>query len=194
MGLASTLVLPEDGTLTVMPALAHAVLNPAMAVVFTVTIISAVLSTIDSAILSPASVLAQNVFARYSNIGLLRLNRLAVLLVATCALGLAYVGENAYALLEAAYALTLVGLLTPMLFALYTQPRSGLPAMASMLVGSGVWLVHFAAGWEVFLQPLVANAAWQAPVALSAATISVGAYLFFEPPWRMRRRVTIDRK
>lgn len=188
MGLASTLLLPADSKLSVVPALSHAVLSPTMAVVFTVTIVSAVLSTIDSAILSPASVLAQNVFSRYSSMGLLRLNRMAVLLVAACSLALAYFGESAYSLLESAYALTLVGLLAPMLFALYTQPSSGLPAMASMLVGSGIWLVHFVAGWDVFLQPLTANSSWQAPVALSAATLSVIAYLVFEPPWQMRRR------
>ncbi|MCA9101037.1 MAG: sodium:solute symporter family protein [Planctomycetales bacterium] len=188
LGLASNLLFPADRTAAILPALAHAFLNPALAVVFTVALMSAVLSTIDSAILSPAGVLAQNVFSKFSTAPLLSLNRWAVLLVAGCSLALAYVGENAYSLLENAYALTLVGLLAPMLFGLYLQPRGQAAALASMMLGAGVWLAHVALGWETFLQPQVSNMGWHIPVVLAATSISVMAYLMVEPPWTMRRR------
>ena len=47
-----------------------------------VALVSAVLSTIDSAILAPASVLSQNILLRFTRIPPLRLNRIAVVLVA----------------------------------------------------------------------------------------------------------------
>jgi Na+/proline symporter len=61
LALASRILLPEAAGRSILPTLASLFLTPAMAVVFTLALVSAVLSTIDSALLSPASVLAQNV-------------------------------------------------------------------------------------------------------------------------------------
>jgi Na+/proline symporter len=188
LGLASNLLFPADHDAKILPALAHAFLSPAVAVVFIVALVSAVLSTIDSAILSPAGVLAQNVLPRVSRASRLKLNRWSVVLVAACSLALAYVGEDAYSLLEGAYALTLVGLLVPMLFGLFTQPRGATAALFSMSAGSAVWLMHVLLGWDAFLDPLTIGTGWEAPVSLAAATNSLLAYFAIEPPWRMKRR------
>ena len=103
LALAGNVLFPEDSQLNVLPTLAHAFLHPVVAVIFVVALISAIFSTIDSAILSPASVLAQNVFPRIATLQPLKSNRIAVLFVAACSLVLAYVGEDAYTLLEEAY-------------------------------------------------------------------------------------------
>jgi solute:Na+ symporter, SSS family len=192
LGLAANLLLPEDTQVRILPALAGLFLSPALAVVFLVALVSAVLSTIDSAILAPASVLSQNVFSRWTSMPMLKLNRLAVLLVAGCSLGMAYAGENAYQLLEDAYAVTLTGLFVPMMFGLFTQPRSSLPGLASMTVGMGLWLFHFVMGyvadWEYFLEGIDAIGAWQFPTSLAATILAAVVYLVCEPPWRMQRR------
>jgi solute:Na+ symporter, SSS family len=192
LGLAANLLFPEDVQVRILPALAGLFLSPALAVVFIVALVSAVLSTIDSAILAPASVLSQNVFSRWTRMPLLKLNRLAVLLVAACSLGMAYAGENAYRLLEDAYAVTLTGLFVPMMFGLFTQPRSGVPALVSMTVGVGLWLFHFvmgyAAGWEYFLEGVAVIGSWRLPTALTVTALAALSYLICEPPWRMRRR------
>jgi solute:Na+ symporter, SSS family len=193
LGLAANLLLPEDTQVRILPALAGLFLSPVLAVVFIVALVSAVLSTIDSAILAPASVLSQNVFSRWTRMPMLKLNRLAVLLVAGCSLGMAYAGENAYQLLEDAYAVTLTGLFVPMMFGLFTQPRSSLPGLASMTVGIGLWLFHFVMGyvaeWEYFLEGIDAIGAWQLPTSLIATVLAAVVYLLCEPPWRMQRRV-----
>ncbi len=185
LALAGRLLFPGDDQMKILPALAHAFLHPAVAVVFLIAILSAILSTIDSAILSPASVLAQNVFPRFQQTDTLKGNRVAVLLVAVCSLALAYAGESAYALLEEAYLLTMVGLFVPLMLGLYSAGGNGVAANAAMLTGTGIWAVHFLMGWDVFLAPAAMFGRWQLPLSLTATTCALVVYLLFEPPWRM---------
>lgn len=187
LGLAASLLTPFTEK-AILPTLASAFLNPAVAVVFTVALLSAVLSTIDSAIIAPASVLAQNVFTKVSSTPPLRLNRLAVVLVSAASVAMALAGENAYSLLENAYSITLVGLFVPMMLGLYVKQPSTAAAMASMLAGSGIWLVHYLAGWEHFLPRLPVVGDWQLPTALVATAMSLLAYLVCQPPWRMNAK------
>lgn len=186
LALVGNLLFPDDVTSEILPALAHAFLHPAVAVVFVVALLSAVLSTIDSAILSPASVLAENVLAKFSGHDSLTLNRLSVLGVALCSLALAYAGQDAYALLEAAYVLTLVGLFIPLTIGIYSRPQNGRPALASMIVGIGVWGIHFVSGLETFLQGVPFIGGWELPLSLAATGCSLLAYFAVEPPWRIK--------
>jgi len=57
-------------------------------------------------------------------------------------LATAYSGSSAYELLEEAYSLMLVGLLVPLLGGLWLPRRPPSAAIASMLVGTAVWLPH----------------------------------------------------
>jgi Na+/proline symporter len=185
LGLASSVIAPgAEGS--VLPILAGAFLTPVLAVVFLVAVLSAVLSTIDSAIIAPSSVLAQNVLRPVFPNHLLALNRWSTVVVGAGSLVMAYVGESAYELLESAYAATLVGLFVPMMFGLYTRPQSGKAALASIVLGTGVWLVHLVCGWEYFLEFFPRLGAWRAPISLAATACSLLAYLVFEPPWRLR--------
>lgn len=179
LGLASRLIFPEDLEQAIIPALAHAFLNPGLGVVFTLALASAVLSTIDSAILAPASVLAQNLAQRWNRgrLSLLALTRLSVVVVTGASLGLAYLGESAYALLEDAYALTLVGLLVPLAFGLYRTPNGEGPALVAMTTGTSLWLLHYVAGWDEFLQPWGGWWDFPLPVALTATILALLAYL-----------------
>ncbi|MCG6155069.1 sodium:solute symporter family protein [Rubinisphaera margarita] len=186
LALAGNLLFPEDVNQAILPALAHAFLNPVLAIVFVVTVMSAILSTIDSAILSPASVLAQNVGRRFLEGDLLKRNRYAVLFVALCSLAVAYAGESAYALLEEAYLLTMVGLFVPMMFGLYTRPRSEWPAVASMSVGFALWAGHYFKNWESFLGPHLSPELWPVPLSLTITGLALATYLIFEPPWRIQ--------
>jgi Na+/proline symporter len=188
LGLAAPLLAPDHES-GVLPMLATAFLSPPIAIVFVVAVFSAVLSTIESAIIAPSSVLAQNLIGPVWKIDRLVLNRLSTLTVTTCSLLVAYAGESAYDLLESAYAATLVGLFVPMMIGLYTQPRSQRPALAAIIVGTGIWLVHLVAGWEHLFEFVPAIARLHIPIALAATACSLFAYIAVEPPWRMRRRV-----
>ncbi|MCA9650673.1 MAG: sodium:solute symporter family protein [Myxococcales bacterium] len=173
LALAADLLIPGAHEQATLPLLATAFLTPPLAVLFVVTVISVVLSTIDSAILSPATVVAQNLLRPTvgDRVDLLRLNRLAVLGVAASSLAVAYAGESAFSLLESSYELGLVSLLVPLLGGLYL-PRSQAAALASMIVGTGTWLLHMGLGWETLLAvdaPL--------PMGLGCAAIAATVYL-----------------
>lgn len=185
LALAGKLMFPGQEQTKILPALAHAFLHPVVAVIFLVAVLSAILSTIDSALLSPAGVLAQNVVPRFRAVDALKSNRYAVLLVALCSLVLAYIGESAYTLLEAAYLLTMVGLFVPLMIGLYSVPRSGFAANAAMAAGTGIWGLHFVMGWEVFLESLPLFQKLQLPLSLTATVCAVVVYFVVEPPWRI---------
>jgi Na+/proline symporter len=122
-----------------------------MGTLFVLALVSAVLSTIDSAILAPASVLANNIVRRaVPRMDALFLSRWCVLLVAIASLIVAWLGENAYALLETAYAIGMVGLFVPLTLGLFSERGSGRAALTSMAIGTGVWLAHLLLGWENF--------------------------------------------
>ncbi len=184
LALAANLLIPSSLDQAILPALAQSFLSPALAVVFLVALLSAVLSTIDSAILSPAGALAQNVVPRFRRGDPLRVNRLAVVFVAACSLATAFAGESAYSLLEEAYAMTLVGLFVPLMLGLYSKPRDGRSAIAAMLTGTGVWAIHFLLGWEAFLEAAPGIGALGLPVSLAATVCGLAAYFAFEPPWK----------
>ena len=186
LALAGNIMFPEDMQAKILPAMAHAFLHPVVAVIFLLALLSAILSTIDSAILAPASVLAQNVFPRLGWVDTLKSNRLSVLLVAFCSVLLAYAGENAYSLLEEAYLLTLVGLFVPLIVGLYSTPCNGRAANAAMLVGTGIWAVHFALGWEIFLPSVGIFQRLQLPLSLSATACAAVAYFCIQTPWQTR--------
>ena len=186
LALAGNLLVPEVNQAKILPLLASFFLHPVVAVIFMLAVLSAILSTIDSAILSPSSVLAQNVFPRFGHRDLLRGNRQAVLGVAACSLALAYAGESAYALLESAYELTMVGLVVPLFFGLYTEPRSAWPALVSMTVGTGIWGCHELFDWPHFLAPTPLGL-WELPISLTATGAALLAYLVCEPPWMLVR-------
>ncbi|HJK96717.1 MAG TPA: sodium:solute symporter family protein [Polyangiaceae bacterium LLY-WYZ-14_1] len=178
LGLAAGLLpgLPDGATV---PALGEALLSPVWLIPFVVGLVSAVLSTIDGAILSPAGVLAQNLLAPVlrpaTPSAALRLQEVAVLLIALASLGAAFAGASAYELLEASYAVGLVGLLVPLAIGLYS-PRGGeTAAVTSMATGTGVWLVHLVLGWEAFLGPWLAPAP---PIPMELAAFAAGAVAY----------------
>jgi len=158
-GLAADLVLAEPGGTATLPALAAALMSPAAAIVFVLAITSAVMSTIDSAILAPSSVLSNNLLLKvWPNAPALAVSRWATLAVALASLSVAYLGQDAYELLETAYAVGMVGLFVPLAVGLYSARGGECAALAAMVAGILAWGAHLALGWELFAEP------WLAPL------------------------------
>ena len=174
LGLAASVLRPDVSSDTsTLTLLASLFLKPAIAVVFLVALTSTVLSTVDSAILSPASVLSENLLAGWgpvSKLSRLALARLAVLVVAAIACAVAYVGKDAYELLEGAYELGLVSLLVPLLAGVKTSRGGQAAALAAMATGTGAWLVHVLAGVPGFV------GIEAVPLGLSCAGLAAIAY------------------
>jgi Na+/proline symporter len=174
MGLSARLLVPDGVEQSILPALAGMFLAPVPAVIFVLALVSAVLSTLDSAILAPSGVLAQNVLPRWSRAPALALNRWSVVGVTAASVAMAFAGEDAYSLLEDAYELPLVGLFVPLALGLYRPPGREAPALAAMAVGTGLWVLHYALGWESFFQPWLP---WPVPGSLAITACSLAAYL-----------------
>lgn len=180
MGILSVYVLPESQTQIVMGIAAKLMTGPVL-VIFVLAVISAVLSTIDGAILSPASVLAQNLVPKTwrERIGHVTINRISVLLVAMCSLATAYSGASAIGLLEAAYSLMLVGLLVPLVGGLWLRRRPPIAALAAMLVGTAVWSPHlFLEESDWLAQPWLEPLGIRLPMNITATICSGLAFLF----------------
>ncbi len=179
LGLLAHVKFPADVEEAILPALAQSFLSPALAIVFLVALLSAVLSTIDSAILSPASVMAQNLLKPLARTeaGSLALNRGCVLFVAVASLITAYQGQSAYSLLESAYELVLVGLFVPLMIGLYAKSYSPRAVVACMAAGSGLWLVHLQWGWEELFGPKFAQSDVAIPRSLGVTGFCAFVYL-----------------
>ena len=144
LGLAASLLLPPEVTEAVLPEMARRLLTPGLTVVFVLALVSAVLSTLDSAILTAASVLAHNLLRPHVNerIDTLKLTRLCVVAVTAASLTLAFAGESAYALLEGSYSLTLAGPFVPLVLGLYWKRGTEAAAVTSLVLGYSITLLE----------------------------------------------------
>ena len=158
LGLATRLLLPgSEGEM--LAVLGRILFSPLATLGLILVVVSALLSTVDSALISAASVLAQNLLRHpLPRVGLLRLSRIAVLVVGAASLFYAFRGLSAYSLLEDAYELTLVGLFVPLTAGLFWKRGGSAAALSAMAGGVVLWVVHLAFGWDWFLEPALSPA------------------------------------
>ena len=144
LGLAS-LVTHPNGTLDPVGFLAGENLSPGMLVVFMVAVVSMVVSTATSAVLAPATILGHNLLSRIPGLDTRPLfrDRACVVIVSLGGICLAMWGKSLMELLDVALSIQLVALFVPVVMGIYGRPRGQLPAVLSMLMGLGAWLVTF---------------------------------------------------
>lgn len=176
LGLAARLLAPDGGG-EILTVLGRILFSPPAALALLLVVVSALLSTADSALLSAGSVLGQNLLRHaFPGANRLRLSRLAVLVVGAGSLFLAYGGLSAYALLEDAYELTLVGLFIPLTLGLYSKRGGPAAALGAIAAGAGLWALHLAFGWNHFFDPLLAPSGIVIPGALGLTAGSAAGY------------------
>lgn len=114
-------------------------------ILFFGALISAILSSASGAILAPASVISENIVKPVFKISdskkLLRIERLAVIIVALISMVLAIGNSNIYAMVGEASALGLVSLFVPMLMAMNSHHRYEIASIISMVFGMGAYLI-----------------------------------------------------
>lgn len=148
LGLASRIVIPEVDSGGILNRLAEQVLSGPMRTVFVIALLSIIVSTATSALLSPASLLARNVFEHFawSQRRPLATDRWCVLGSMLLSLALAFAGQKVLVLLEHALAISLVALLVPFLAAFVGRPRGDLAGVLSIVFGASVWAAHTIGG------------------------------------------------
>ena len=177
VGLTARLLLPgQEGDM--LATLGRILFSPLAALGLLLLVVSALLSTVDSALISAASVLAQNLLRHpLPRVGLLRLSRLSVLIVGAASLVYAFRGLSAYSLLEDAYELTLVGLFVPLTAGLFWKRGGPAAALGAMGTGVALWVAHLSFGWDSFLEPVLSPVGIPIPNAIGLTAASALGYL-----------------
>jgi SSS family transporter len=125
-----------------LPALAKQLLPPWLFIVLSGALLSAILSTVDSNIISVSSLVSVNLLAKtrekISERGRLIMARAITALAAIAALIVALSGESIYDLIQLSSALGQAGILIAVLFGLYSRFGSGNAAFGAILTCMGV--------------------------------------------------------
>jgi solute:Na+ symporter, SSS family len=188
LGMAAPLVIPEhfgEELENVVMLSAAKLFNPFFLLMFFLAIISAVLSTIVSAVMAPSAVMAQNLISpalqkiygeSLSVSTQLLLQRLCVVFVSAASVLLAFQGTGAYELVQGSYSMGLVGLFVPFVFGLHKARAPKAAAMASMLAGIGLWTLHFVCDWEFLFEPWLIEHGFAFPHELAGLLASGAAF------------------
>jgi Na+/proline symporter len=137
----------------VIAALAQQVLPEWYYVVFAGALISAILSTVHSALHAPASQVSHNIMTRLipglDARGKLATVRLAVVVLSIIAMALALSSERIKDLVEIASAFGSAGVFVTALFAIFTRVGGPSSALASIIAGVSVWATgRFGLAWK----------------------------------------------
>ncbi len=179
LGLASRLVLPEADSSGILNLLAAKVLSGPVRIVFVVALLSIVVSTATSALLSPASLLARNVFEHvdWFKRRPLATDRYCVVASMLVSLGLAFAGSSVLSLLEQALEISLVSLLVPFMAAFFWRPSCDRSGVLAIVSGGAMWGVHTLGGMWLLpaeLDPALATA-WQSLWLIPSALLGLAA-------------------
>jgi Na+/pantothenate symporter len=178
VGLVGVAVVPGlEEPEQVIPAVAQELLHPFFLALFAGSLISAILSTVDSTLLVSSGLLSHNVLVpllreRHEERKVL-FARLGVIAFGIMAYVLAINAEGVFALVEDASAFGGGGVLVTVLFGLFTRLGGARTALATLLVGA---LSYLAGSYGGFAYPFLLS------LACSLATYLVGSLAPAEGP------------
>ncbi len=190
VGLASRGLLDVEIDSDIVAELGRSLMGPVAGTIFVLAILSAVLSTIDSALLAPASVFAQN-FLRHvagGRVSVLALTRLAAIGIAAASSLLALSGNDAFAFLEESYSMGLAPFVV-LVFAVYQKTTRELPALLALSFGLLAWLAEILASWRgttLTLKPVFGEEPAEIPSAIVILVVSFSLYVLGDL-WERRR-------
>jgi Na+/proline symporter len=141
LGLITGLAEPEQ----LMPLIAQKYLAVIPYIIFMGALISAILSTVSSALLAAASLLSHNLFVPLSpgmsSLAKVRLARVCVVVGGVIAFTLARHAEGVYELVEQASAFGSAGVFTAAVFGLFTTLGRNRAAYGALIAGVVTWIV-----------------------------------------------------
>jgi len=149
IGLGAAKLHPElmgdDHGQNLIPAMVTQYTGLTVQMLFFGALISAILSTSSGAMLSPATIIGENLIKPYkpniSDKNLLLGTRISVIFVALISCMIAFNDSNIHGLVVSSAVLLMVCLFAPLTFGLYWKKSSSYGAWASILIGGFVWLI-----------------------------------------------------
>ncbi len=146
LGIVGAVVIPDVANPEhILPMLALEYLHPLALALFLGALLSAIMSTADSALLAPASVFGENIATFFksdlSTQQRLRLTRWAVPVLGVLALAIGLYFKVIYDLIVNTWSVILVSLFVPLTAGLYWKKANRTAAVASIIVGLVSWIV-----------------------------------------------------
>jgi SSS family solute:Na+ symporter len=146
LGILGTVLVPGLGeSEQILPLLAERYLPTFLAVMFSGALVSAILSTVDSALLVAAGLVSHNVVVQLrpdlSERQRVLVARALVATFGVVAYAMAFRAERVYELVEQASAFGSAGIVVVVLFGLFTRIGDHRSAWASLLAGVSAWIV-----------------------------------------------------
>jgi Na+/proline symporter len=145
-----TAALLKDDPQKVLPTLVLEKMPFVMQVLFFGALLSAIKSTASATLLAPSVTFTENIWRQFvprtSDRQELMTMRITVLVFSVFVLAYAIYSQGTpiYEMVSGAYQVTLVGAFVPLVFGLYWKKASTQGALASILLGLGVWLLFLA--------------------------------------------------
>jgi len=145
LGLVARVVLPPTESVEqVLPQLSRYVLGEVGFVIFAGTLVSAILSTVDSALLAGGALIVQNVVperaGKLSDAAKLRLTRGCVASLGVLAFVVAVFGASVHELVQESSALGSAGLFVAGLLGLFTRFGGARAALLSLSIGGATYV------------------------------------------------------
>lgn len=129
----------------ILPLMAQKYLSTFFYIIFAGALVSAILSTVDSALLAASALISHNLIISIrpgmSESRKLLLNRMGVVFMGVLAYLLALHAEGIYALVKDASSFGSAGIFIVLMFGLFTRFGGIFSAITALIIGSGVWLV-----------------------------------------------------
>jgi Na+/proline symporter len=146
LGLLGPMLVPDIGNAEqIVPEIARRHLPPMLYVLFVGALISAILTTVDSALLAAGTLLSHNVVLRLMPANSERtkvgIARASVAVLGVIAYFIATRAEHISDLVELASAFASAGIFVTLVFGLFTRLGGELSALGAMVSGALVWLV-----------------------------------------------------
>lgn len=144
MGIFGRVILPQNTGESILIDLAVRYLPGPLIAIMIGALLAAIMSSADSAILAPSSIIGRNIVP-YLMPGAgerfqLNLCRASVVVVGLLSMTLALYFQNIYKLCQEAWGILLVGVAAPMVFGVFWKRASPAGALAGGVVGITVWL------------------------------------------------------
>jgi len=174
LGLAGAVLLPGLAEPEqILPQLAQRYLPTGLFILFAGGLVSAILSTVDSALLMAGGLVSHNVIVQIrpnlSERAKVRFARGAVAVFGVIAYVMALRAERVYELVEEASAFGSAGIVIVVCFGLFTRIGGPASALSALVVGVGTWIVGaYLAGWPY---PYLTSLAAAAGAYLAAAAL-----------------------
>jgi SSS family transporter len=174
IGLAGVALIPPAETQDAfLPALAAEIMPPVLHVLFLGALVSAILSTIDSALLAVTALATHNlvipIFPRLGERGRLRLNRLFTLIAGICCYFIAVGGDSIFELVQLSSSFGSAGIVICVLAGLYLKHGNQITAILTLATG----IIMTLAG-EFFIE---FEAPYLTAVLACAGVYAVGAFM-----------------